>query len=204
MTLLITCFEPFGGANINPTQKIVELLPDSYKDEMEIHKVSLPVSKDRSVKMLKGAIELYEPSAVLSLGLGGGRKTITVEKRGANLDDFPIPDNDGVAVSNQKIVPEGPDELLSTLPVDQIVSDMNRSGVPCALSDSAGRYICNHVLYSALYLSKTEQPSFKAGFIHVPFLPEQVKNPKTPSMELGAMVKGIESAIKTIYEDISK
>ena len=74
---------------------------------------------------------------------------------------------------------------------------MQEAGVPAAVSYTAGTYVCNHVMYTVLHEVETNYPKMKAGFIHVPFLPEQ--NPKTGyTMELGEMLTGIQVCIDIV------
>lgn len=73
-------------------------------------------------------------------------------------------------------------------------------GYPSVLSYSAGTYVCNAVMYNALYLAQKHCPSMKAGFIHVPYAPQQVigRSADTSSMPVTAIAECLRAAIEAI------
>ena len=198
MKILVTGFEPFGGESRNPSAEAVEHLPDRIGGA-EIVKLILPVAGGRASAILTEAVENFSPDVVLSVGQAGGRAAVSVERVAVNLDDYRIPDNDGHQPGEEPVVPGGPDGCFSTLPVQVIVDAIRKAGIPAAQSLSAGTFVCNHVMYTAGHLLATRYPAARFGFIHIPFLPEQVLDkPGQPSMALELSQKALEAAIEAI------
>lgn len=201
MKILVTGFDPFGGETINPAIESVKKLPDRIGNA-EIIKLEIPTVIGKSVAKIKAAIELHHPDVVLSIGQAGGRPDITVERVGINIDDCRISDNEGNQPVDMKVVAEGPDAYFATLPIKAMVENIRAHGIPASVSNSAGTFICNHVLYGVAHLVASQYPSMKSGFIHIPFLPQQViAKPGMPSMTLDSIVQGLVCAIETITEN---
>lgn len=196
MKLLLTAFEPFGGEQLNPTMEILAALPD----RSGMVKAVLPVTFDGAARVLEDLIVRERPDAVLMLGQAGGRDRLTVERLAVNLDDASIPDNEGAMPQDAPIQPGAANALFSTLPVKALVQRMREAGVEAAVSDSAGTFVCNHVLYTALWLAQERFPGLRAGFVHVPFLPQQAEGRGKPSMPLPDMARGIEAAVRALLE----
>ena len=156
MRLLLTGFEPFGTHQVNPSQLIAERLGG----------VVLPVSMQRTLGELERAIDRHEPAIVVGLGLAGLRTQIAVERVAINVLDFEIPDNDGVLVEGEPIDPQGAPAWFSTLPIKAIAAAWLADEIPSYLSNTAGTYLCNAVLYRACALGA--ERGFRAGFIHLP------------------------------------
>lgn len=193
--ILVTAFEPFGGDALNPTQLVLERLPEEVC-RRKLEKLLLPVEFTRSRDLACAAYDRLQPAAVVMLGLAGTRDAITPERLGRNLMKARIPDNAGFQPMDLPIVPEGPETLPSTFPVEEIVAAVNALGIPARPSDSAGLYVCNSLLYSMLAHNKCAVPT---GFIHVPAIPEMGYADK-PSLELEQIFRGISAAIKTVAQ----
>ena len=195
--LLLTAFAPFDGERINPALEAVKLVKDKIGNLL-IVKLEVPTVFGKSIDTVREAIEREKPDFVLSIGQAGGRAEITPERVAINLDDARIPDNEGNQPIDEAIFPDGENAYFSTLPVKAMVEAIRREGLPSSLSNSAGTYVCNHLMYGVLYyLDKS--PGIKAGFIHVPYIPEQTKNKKEiPALELSEIVRGLEAAITAI------
>lgn len=192
MKILLTGFEPFGGEQINPSWEAMDALPLILAD-MHIAKLRLPVSFRRAPLMAIEAIHREEPDAVICLGQAGGRACVSIERIAVNLANAKNPDADGFKPVNRPIIAGGPDSLRSTLPTERLAEAVKNCGIPCELSDSAGRYVCNTLLYSLLH----HFPALPIGFIHLPFLPEQaaIKGSATPSMSINDMTAAIRAII---------
>lgn len=206
MRVLITGFEPFGGEIVNPALEAVMKIENKL-DHIDVIKAKLPVVFHQSISVLKQLIESHNPNVVICVGQAGGRTSITLERVGINVDDARIPDNKGNTPVDQKINPDGPDAYFSSLPIKAIVSAINESGIPASVSNTAGTYVCNHILYGLCDLIASSFLNIKGGFMHVPFAPEQVvKNPGQPSMSVENIVSAIETAIRIsciVTKDIS-
>lgn len=200
MKILVSGFDPFGGESINPSIEAVKRLPDSI-NEVEIIKLEIPTVIGKSIDKLTQAVETYLPDVVLCVGQAGGRSDISVERIAINIDDCRIKDNEGNQPIDEPIVVNGPDAYFLTLPIKSIVSNLQAQGIPASVSNSAGTFICNHVAYGMAHLAKTKYPNMKTGFIHIPFIPEQVLNKSNmPSLPLDRIIKALEIVIQTISE----
>ena len=201
MKIVITGFDPFGGEKINPAWETVKSLPDKIGD-IEVVKVQVPTVFKKSAKKLFEAIDREKPDAVVCVGQAGGRFDITVERVGINIEDGRIPDNEGYQPIDTAIFEDGENAYFATLPIKAMVDEMKKENVPASVSNSAGTYVCNHLMYSLLYyLDKKGLKDVRGGFVHVPFIPEQVVDKKNmPSMELSRITRGLEIALKAISE----
>ena len=197
MKLLLTAFTPFDGEKINPALEAVKLVKDRIGNLL-IVKLEVPTVFGKSIDTVREAIEREKPDFVLSIGQAGGRAEITPERVAINLDDARIPDNEGNQPIDEPVFPDGENAYFSTLPVKAMVEAIREEGIPSSLSNSAGTFVCNHLMYGVLYYLD-KRPVIKAGFIHVPYIPEQVKNKKEmPALELSEIVRGLEAAITAI------
>ena len=199
--ILITAFEPFGGEKVNPALEAMNLLPDNI-GKLQILKLELPTVFNKSIEMVWQSIEQQKPDVVISLGQAGGRACISIERIAINIDDTTIADNEGNMPIDQPIFKDGDNAYFSTLPIKNMVSAIKKAGIPAEVSNTAGTYVCNHVIYGILYKIHKERLNIKAGFVHVPFIPEQVvDNPGRPSMSLENIVQAIEVACKVLESE---
>ena len=204
MKILVTGFDPFGGEKINPALETIKRLPDTILGS-QIIKLEIPTVVGKSLAKIKEAVEKENPDAVLSIGQAGGRSEITVERVGINIDDCRIPDNEGNQPIDEPVVKGGPAAYFVTVPIKAIVENIKAHNIPASISNTAGTFICNHVCYGIAHLAATRTAAgkpMKSGFIHIPFLPEQVigKPALTPSMSLETIVSGITHALEAIVE----
>lgn len=197
--ILVTGFAPFDGEPINPAWEAVKRLPDQVAGA-QLVKLEIPTSFARCGPAVEAAVAAHRPGAVLCVGQAGGRACISVERVAVNLADARIADNDGEQPVDQPIQADGPAAYFATLPVKAMVRGIRARGIPCQLSYSAGAYVCNCVMYRTLHLAAGRSPGLRAGFIHVPYLPEQaaVKPAGTPSMGLPTLVRALEAAVEAI------
>ncbi len=200
MKILLTAFEPFGGESVNPALEI--LLRIKAPQGVELFKCAVPVVFGKAADTVAEAVMELRPDAVLSLGQAGGRRAIAVEKIAVNARDARLPDNEGNAPRDELIRKDGPAAYFATLPVTAMVDAINRAGVEAALSYHAGAYVCNDLFYDLRCRLDRLAPAVRSGFIHVPFLPEQVENrPGTPSMPLDDMIKAVTAALEAIRDN---
>lgn len=200
MKVLITGFDPFGGEKINPAWEAVRALPDNI-DGIEVVKLQIPTVFKKSAKKLFENIDSVKPDVVICVGQAGGRYEFSVERVAINLDDGRIPDNDGYQPVDSPVFEDGENAYFSTLPIKAIVEEVKKDGIPAAVSNTAGTYVCNHIMYSLLYYLNKNNLNIKGGFVHVPFIPEQVVEKKnTPYMELTRITKALEISIKAIRD----
>lgn len=191
--LLITGFDPFGGESINPAWEAVRLLPDVIRD-FELVKLEIPTVFGAAAQIVIDKAEEIHPDAIISVGQAGGRAAVTPEMVGINLRYASIPDNMGALPCDIPIAEGGPAAYFSTLPVRAMAKAICDAGLPGAVSYSAGSFVCNDVLYSLLH--HFDETAVRAGFIHVPFLPEQTAD--KPSLPLDKTIAALCAAIEAI------
>ena len=200
MKILVTGFDPFGGETVNPALESVKSLPSEIHGA-EVHWVAIPTVFYQSAEVLEAEINRYHPDAVLCIGQAGGRASLTPERVAINQDDARIPDNQGNQPIDTPIRLDGQAAYFSTLPIKAMVQAIKEEGLPATVSNTAGTFVCNHLMYQSLYLADKKFPHMRAGFMHIPYMTEQVINkPNTASMNLTDIVRGIEAAIGAIVD----
>lgn len=205
-TVLITAFEPFDGELVNPSWEAVNQLHERMVCGARVVAKQLPCVFGDSLTALYAAIDEVKPALVIAVGQAGGRTDVTIERVGINVDDARIPDNAGNQPVDETIVEGGPAAYFSTLPIKAIVEGIREAGIPATVSQTAGTYVCNHVMYGLMdYLAKHDN-KIRGGFIHIPFLPEQaVKHPGVASMPAATVLLALEMALSvalTVEQDI--
>lgn len=201
MKILITGFDPFGGDHMNPATEAIKLLPQQINGA-EIITIQVPTVFRKSMDTLFEAIKREIPDMVICIGQAGGRYDITVERVAINIDDARIEDNEGNLPIDSPIFGDGASAYFSNLPIKAMVQAMKAANIPASVSNTAGTFVCNHLMYAALYYVNQYQPDMKAGFIHIPYLVEQVVGKaNTPSMNIQDIVKGLTVAIHAAIEN---
>lgn len=195
--ILVTAFEAFGGEELNPTERILNMLPDTVSG-YTIRKLLLPVEFKRSCELALAEYDRLSPAAVIMLGQAGGRSAITPETIARNVMNASIPDNAGYQPENLPVTENGQDVLYASFAAQDIKNAIDALGIPCELSESAGQYVCNTLFYSMLRHNKGAVPT---GFIHVPYIREQGHEDK-PFMELDEIRRGILAAIEAVAETV--
>lgn len=198
MKVLVTGFDPFGGARVNASLEAVRRLPARIA-ALDIVTAELPTSYARSIPALKAAIRDARPGIVLCVGEAGERSLLSVERVAINLQDARIPDNDGAAPVDRPVVRGGPTAYFATLPVRKMVAALRAAELPVELSVSAGTFVCNHVFYGLMHLAATATRKFRGGFLHVPCL-TQKEGSDTRSMALDDIVRGIVTCLEAATE----
>lgn len=200
MRALVTGFEPFGGDGINPSQEVLALLPRRL-GPLDIVTRGLPCVFGLAQQVLAEAIGSADPDIVLAVGLAGGRGELSLERVAINIDDARIPDNAGNQPVDRAIVRDGPPAYFAGLPIQAAVAALRQAGLPAAVSNSAGTFVCNHLFYGLMHFAAASSRPLRAGFLHVPYLPEQAaRQPGAPSMALSDLVRGIEIILSVAAE----
>ena len=208
--VLVTGFEPFGGEETNPSWDVCRRLPIAI-GQARLVICRVPVEFRRSIEVVAEAIERDSPTIVLCLGEAGGRTRVCVERVAINVDDARSPDNAGAAPVDEPVAANGPAAHFTTLPMKAMVAAMREAGVPAEVSNTAGTYVCNHLMYGVLHYLAARSPSalgegrgegrVRAGLIHLPYAEEQViGKPGAPAMALATMARGVEAAIVAALE----
>ena len=203
MKILLTAFEPFGGEPVNPAWEAVQRA--RAPEGVELVRLQVPTVFAEAGDLVCAAMERERPDLVLCVGQAAGRAALTPERVAINMMDASIPDNAGAQPQEEPIVPGGPAAYFATLPVKRIAAAIQAAGVPAAVSNSAGTFVCNALLYRVLHEAERCAPGLRAGFLHVPCLPEQAermgKDRELPSLPLEQIVRGLEAAIGALCEE---
>lgn len=208
-TILVTGFEPFGGMPVNPTEQLVSALDEAAVPGVTLHTAVLPVAYDECANVVRDLLDRHEPDAVIACGLAAGRTAVTPERIAVNVKDTAsdqsIADNTGRRPSDEPIAPDGPDGLFSTLPVREIVVALQAAGIPAAISNTAGTYICNNTMYAVLDHLRRAGRNVPAGFLHFPASTEMaVGDPRLPSLPMATMERALQVAIDTVVTSLSR
>ncbi|NGP44747.1 peptidase C15 [Bacillaceae bacterium SIJ1] len=158
--ILLTGFEPFGSFESNPTQYIAKALDKTQFGDAVVESIVLPVEFDKGPAVALKAVHDCKPDIVIATGMAAGRDRITPERVAINWGEGKTAL--GFRESG-KLEQDGPDGLFSRLPLEELVSQLEREGIWAKISNTAGTYVCNAVMYTLLH-----HTSIPAGFIHVP------------------------------------
>lgn len=189
--LLITGFDCFDAQSLNPSWEAVRRLPDTV-GEYALCRLMLHTLYEKAAEELFRVAEIYKPDVIISVGQAGGRDAVTPERIAVNIRAARIGDNDGVILDGDRIAPDGPAAYFSTLPVEAMRDAIRAAGIPSAVSNTAGAFVCNDVMYSALH--RYAGTPVRCGFIHVPYLPEQGQ----PNLPLDRTVDALIAAIEAL------
>lgn len=204
-TVLVTGFEPFDNDPVNPSWEVARALDGQDCAGATVRAVQLPCVFGAAIDALDAALARWRPQLVVGLGLAAGRTDWQPERVAINCNDARIPDNAGQQPIDTAVVAGGPAAYFTSLPVKAIVQALRVAGLPAAVSNSAGTFVCNHVFYALMH-RLAALPGVRGGFVHVPCLPEQAaRHPGLPSMALDAQVQALRVLIATalaVREDI--
>lgn len=196
-TVLLTGFEPFNQASINPAWEAVRALEGWAGAGFRVEVRQLPCVFGEARRQLAALVDELHPDLVIAVGQAGGRAEISLERVAINVDDASILDNAGRQPVDLPIVEDGPAAYFTTLPIKAMAAAMREQGLRAGVSQTAGTFVCNHVFYGLMH--HTAGKPVKAGFIHVPFLPEQaaLREDQPPSMALEDIVAALRIAVET-------
>lgn len=203
-TILLTSFEAFGNTPVNPAEKVAELLEGEEIEGARVFTRIIPNTFFKCIHVVQAAIEELSPDIVIMMGEYGGRAMVTVERIAQNLNDsarYQLLDNDGCSMQDTLTVPGGPVAYYSTLPIRAMVRAMRDGGIPADISDVAGTFCCNHLMYGILHHIEVEKLQISAGWIHLPHLPEVAAldyNLGEPSMSAETAAEGVSIAIAAV------
>ena len=189
--LLITGFDPFGGESVNPSWEAVRRLPDVVGDYM-LCKLQIPTIFGLAGEKVLAQADIFKPDVILCIGQAGGRAAVTPERIGVNIRDARICDNAGNQPKGKLVAIDGPAAYFATVPVEKIAESIGLLGIPATVSNSAGAFVCNDVLYTLLH--HFAGTPVRVGFMHIPYLPEQ----GSPSLPLADAIAALTAAIEVL------
>lgn len=196
--VLVTGFEPFDNEQVNPSWEAARRVDGWRCDGHEVVARRLPCVYRAIRPQLSALLDELSPDIVIALGLAGGRLDFSLERIAINVDDARIPDNADDQPIDRPSVEGGPAAYFSGLPIKAILRRLRAAGIPASVSNSAGTFVCNHTFYIARHLAETGRRKFRAGFIHMPYLPEQAtRQPGVASLSVDTLVAGLKIAIET-------
>lgn len=200
-TVLLTGFEPFDKDLVNPSWEAVRQLDGvQLAPDVQIVARRLPCAFATAGECLTRLIDELRPAMVIATGLGPGRSTLSIERVAINVNDARIPDNLGEQPVDTAVIADGPAAYFTTLPIKAMVKAVREAGIAASVSQTAGTFVCNQVFY--LLQHALAGSGVRSGFIHVPFLPEQVADSQQPSMALGMMVAGLQVALLAAWQTL--
>lgn len=196
--VLLTGFEPFAGERINPSWETVRELHGEVIAGHRVESRCLPTAFVDAQAALHSALQAHDPAAVIALGQAGSRPQISLERVAINLIDARIPDNTGAQPIDSPVIPGGPAAYFSTLPLKAMLMALRENGIPAEISHTAGTYVCNQVFYVLLHAMR-EHPEIPAGFVHVPYFPEQALcHPGAPSVSPDFLTQAFRVILRTV------
>lgn len=202
--IVVSGFEPFGEEHINASWEAVSLLPPTLQGHV-LHIIKAPVVFGASGDVLVDAIRKLDPCIVLAVGEAGGRTSLSLERVALNVMQARIPDNAQQTPSGEAVCVDGPAAYMSTLPLNACLERMKDASVPTALSETAGLYVCNQLMYRILHEAQTSSRSFIAGFCHVPYTPQQTLNrPQLASMESSRCATGLQALLEAAIDNLEQ
>ncbi len=192
MKILISAFEPFGGKETNASWEALKRI--EAPEGKELKKLLVPTVFGLSGEILLKTMREEAPDCVLCLGEAAGRVSLTPERVAINIRDASMEDNAGKKPHDEPVVPGGPAAFFSTLPIKAMTEAARRVGVAATVSNSAGTFVCNDLMYSLLY-SLSQADSAIGGFVHVPLCAAQAGAADMPFMPLEDIVRGLEAML---------
>jgi len=201
MKLLLTGFTPFGSESINPSYEALKRI-ENKNELVEVKIAEIPTVFNESIEKLEETISSFKPDVVLCVGQAGGRYSISFERVAINVDDARIKDNNGNQPVDEKIIASGENAYFANLPIKSMVKTLRDHKIPAEVSNTAGTFVCNHLMYGLMHLIENSEKDMKGGFIHVPFIHDQVMNKRNqPSLSIETITKAFEILIDFIGEN---
>lgn len=194
--VLLTGFAPFGGEQVNPSWQAVRALDGAMIEGHRVVAIELPTEFDASLPVLWKALRKTEPRVAIAVGLAGGREGISLERVAVNLVDARIPDNSGAQPIDVPVLRGGHAAFFTTLPVKAALLALREVGISAHLSQTAGTYVCNQVFYALMHALRRRRNT-RAGFVHIPWSPEQAAAHGQPGMPLDQVRRALEIIVHT-------
>jgi pyroglutamyl-peptidase len=204
--VLVPGYGPFGNTPVNPAEAVAQALDGASVGGAEVVGAVIPNLFFKAVAVVQAKIAEVRPDVVVMLGEYGGRSMITVERIAQNLNAgarYRLADNEGTVLQDEFAVPDGPAAYYATLPIRAMVKAMRAAGIPADISDTAGTFGCNHLMYGILHHIAVQSLPIHAGWVDLPHLPEvaaREENLGAPSMSAETAVAGLRAGIQAIVE----
>ena len=200
--ILLTGFEPFDGDTVNPSGEVAKQLDGTVIGDCVVRSVILPVQHEAARARVVPLLVAPGLVAVLHLGLAGGRARLSLERVAVNVMDYSRPDAHGQVLRDVACAEDGPAAYFSTLPLRETLAALTAEGIPAAISNTAGTYLCNDISYTTLHALDLRGLAIPTGFVHLPFLPSMVTvhGLDEPSMDVAMMTQAVEIVLSRITQ----
>ena len=200
-TVLLTGFDPFNGASVNPSWLAVQALHGRQVRGRRLVAAQLPTDCAAALPRLDALLLRYQPELVVCVGQAGGRAALSLERVAINVVDAPVPDNAGAQPVDVPVVPGGPAAYFSTLPIKAACAGLRQAGLPAEVSQTAGTFVCNQVFYGLMHSLVTwpQLAHTRGGFVHVPWLPEQ----GSPAMPQADVTRGLKLIVQLSLDQVN-
>lgn len=193
--MLLTGFAPFGGEAVNPSWQAVRALDGMVIEGHRVIAVELPCEFDAALPALWHALREHEPRVAIAVGLAGGREGLSLERVAINLIDARIPDNAGAQPVDVPVLRGGAAAFFATLPIKTALLELQQAGIAAHISQTAGTYVCNQVFYALMHALRRQRHT-RAGFVHVPWSPEQAIVHAQPGMPIDEVRRALEIIVR--------
>ncbi len=170
---LLTGFGPFLSVVSNPSERLATYFEAHPVPGHTLTTRIVPVAFREATGIVQQAIADGGPNGepfdvILMLGVAAKRPHWSVERLGHNRSTMTVADSESCLWPYPCIVADAPPTLPSTLPATEIVAALEAAGLPALASDSAGDYLCNHLLFWTLNHLQARNHPARAGFLHIP------------------------------------
>lgn len=203
--VIVSGFGPWSEVSDNPTLRVLERLVGRDWRGIELTTLPLPVDTNAIAKIVAGSLGERQPDLWIALGVNPGGTVIEIERIAANIRDFGSPDIAGETIDEEPVIEDGPAAYLSTLPVKRMAATLREAGFPACVSNSAGTFLCNQLMYTVLHLIAVRRMEALAGFVHIPLttdraagLPHPEADP--PAMDVETITEAVALAIDLALE----
>ena len=167
-TILLTGFGPFPGIAENASALLAAKLGRLAASRFRAHRVVakvLPTEWEAAPARLAAHYAREKPRLALHFGVSERAQGFVIETSARNIRS-PTPDARGALPSSASIAAGGPERMAAGVPAEAIVARLTALGLPAHVSDDAGTYLCNAVLYHALAAARPAM----TGLVHIPAL----------------------------------
>lgn len=168
-TVLLTGFGPFPGVPINASGELARKVARIARRALPrfcFTVAILPTEWSRAPRLTAKLHERHRPALALHFGVACGAKSIRLEAEARNRCRA-APDAAGALPAAARLSEDGPAARRSSIAVPAIVSALNAKGYASLISNDAGGYLCNAVLYHSLAAAEA-RGGCHVGFVHIP------------------------------------
>ena len=166
--IVVSGFEPFGGRDRNASWTLAEAIAKAFPQE--VRALQIPVVWGAPLNAINNA----KPLPQVWIAFGEGTPEFQIEILAHNQRGM-YPDNQKAKPAKPDIVGNAAPVLKQPAQVADLAAALTQAGFPTHVSQSAGRYLCEEMLYSLLYAQQQHPEALRLVlFIHVPTLEQSI------------------------------